>query len=162
RFKLWEGEIDDKIHENRFIGTFKIRGSDFDGVIAAGAELVCSYEVLDSGNIILEVAVPSLGSSFHSGRNLYSRQEGQIDYTDASQRIEEELQQVQTRLGEIAAKVDDPRLDRAKETLERLTSLNMRQNDPEAAKEVMDSVQETKRLLAMARKEHRKDIRQLE
>ena len=65
---------------------FEIKGSDFDdGVIAAGAELICEYEVLDSGNIILEVSVPSIGGSFHSGRNFYSRQEGQIDYTNQAQ-----------------------------------------------------------------------------
>ena len=40
KFKLWEGEIADPINDNRFIGMFEIKGSDFDdGVIAAGAEL---------------------------------------------------------------------------------------------------------------------------
>jgi molecular chaperone DnaK len=52
KFKLWEGDISDPINDNRFIGMFEIKGSDFDdGVIAAGAELICEYEVLDSGNI---------------------------------------------------------------------------------------------------------------
>jgi molecular chaperone DnaK len=52
KFKLWEGEISDPINDNRFIGMFEIKGSDFDdGVIAAGAEMICEYEVLDSGNI---------------------------------------------------------------------------------------------------------------
>jgi molecular chaperone DnaK len=50
KFKLWEGEISDPINDNRFIGMFEIKGSDFDdGVIAAGAEMICEYEVLDSG-----------------------------------------------------------------------------------------------------------------
>ena len=67
---------------------FEIKGSDFDdGVIAAGAEMNCEYEVLDSGNIMMEVSVPSIGGSFHSGRNFYSRQEGQIDYTKASKLV---------------------------------------------------------------------------
>ena len=65
KFKIWEGDIIDPVNDNRFIGMFQIRGSDFDeGVIAAGAELTCTYEVLDSGNIILEVSVPSIGGSF--------------------------------------------------------------------------------------------------
>jgi molecular chaperone DnaK len=99
KFKLWEGDITDPINDNRFIGMFKIKGSDFDnGVIAAGAELVCTYEVLDSGNIVLEISVPSIGGSFHSGRNFYSRQEGQIDYTKASKLIVEQSEQVQLRL----------------------------------------------------------------
>ena len=47
KFKLWEGDIIDPINDNRFIGMFQIKGSDFDdGVIAAGAELTCTYEVL--------------------------------------------------------------------------------------------------------------------
>ena len=58
KFKLWEGEISDPINDNRFIGMFEIKGSDFDdGVIAAGAEMICEYEVLDSGNIMMEVSV---------------------------------------------------------------------------------------------------------
>jgi molecular chaperone DnaK len=52
-FKFWEGEIEDPITDNRPIGVLKISGSDFDdGVIAAGADLECDYEMLDSGNII--------------------------------------------------------------------------------------------------------------
>jgi molecular chaperone DnaK len=73
KFKLWEGEIPDPINDNRFIGMFEIKGTDFDdGVITAGAELICEFEVLDSGNIILEVSVPSISGSFQSGRNFYS------------------------------------------------------------------------------------------
>ncbi|MBS0382103.1 MAG: Hsp70 family protein, partial [Proteobacteria bacterium] len=82
KFKLWEGDVSDP-HDNRFIGVFEIRGTDFDdGVITAGAELICEYEVLDSGNIQLEVSVPSISGSFKSGRNYYSSQEGKIDYTN--------------------------------------------------------------------------------
>ncbi|MDR4473598.1 MAG: hypothetical protein MRJ92_13475 [Nitrospira sp.] len=56
KFKIWEGEIADLVNDVRFVGMFEIKGSDFyDGVIAAGAELVCEYEVLDSGLIVLEV-----------------------------------------------------------------------------------------------------------
>jgi molecular chaperone DnaK len=62
KFKLWEGSIEDPVSDNRFIGMFEIKGSDFsDGVIAKGAELLCEYEILDSGNIVLEVTVPSIG-----------------------------------------------------------------------------------------------------
>src|SRR3546814_5678808 len=39
KFKLWEGDISDPINDNRFIGMFEIKGTDFDdGVIAAGAD----------------------------------------------------------------------------------------------------------------------------
>ena len=42
--KLWEGEIEEPITDNRPIGVLKISGSDFDdGVIPAGADLECEY-----------------------------------------------------------------------------------------------------------------------
>ncbi len=102
----------------------KINGSDIeDGVIAAGADLICEYEVQDSGNIILEVSVPSIGGSFHSGRNFYSRQEGQIDYSKASQLVEEQASAARNRLEEIEAHVDDPRLDQAREKLNQASAV---------------------------------------
>ena len=89
--KLWEGEIEDPITDNRPIGVLKISGSDFDdGVIHAGADLECEYEILDSGNVIIEVSVPCIGGTFHSGKNFYSRQEGQLDYTEAVVLVVEE------------------------------------------------------------------------
>lgn len=163
KFKLWEGGIEDPVTDNRFIGMFEIKGSDFsDGVIAKGADLICDYEVLDSGNIVLDVTVPSIGNSFNSARNFYSRQEGQIDYTKASKRLDEESERVGSRLDEIASKVDDPKLDQARERLDRAAGAKNNQGDPETAKQAMDDIQEAKRLLAQARKEHLKVIRQLE
>lgn len=163
KFKLWEGEISDPITDNRFIGMFEIKGSDFDdGVIAAGAELVCEYEVLDSGNIQLEVSVPSISGSFKSGRNYYSSQEGKLDYTNQAKSIHEQSEHTLERLEEMASKVDDPRLDQAREKLEQASTIESSEADPETAKQAMDNVQEAKRLLALTRKEHLKDIRQLE
>ena len=163
KFKLWEGEISDPISDNRFIGLFEIKGADFDdGVIAAGADLVCEYEVLDSGNIQLEVSVPSISGSFQSGRNFYSSQEGKIDYSNQAKNIQEQSEHTLERLEEMASKVDDPRLEQAREKLEQANTIESGEADPETAKQAMDNVQEAKRLLALTRKEHLKDIRQLE
>ncbi|MBK7135423.1 MAG: Hsp70 family protein [Rhodocyclales bacterium] len=163
KFKLWEGGIEDPVSDNRFVGMFEIKGSDFsDGVIAKGTDLNCEYEILDSGNIVLEVTVPSIGGSFHSGRNFYSRQEGQIDYTKASKRLEEESERVGARLDEISSKVDDPRLDQARDRLDRAAAGKGGESDPESAKQAMDDIQEAKKLMAQARKEHLKIIRQIE
>jgi molecular chaperone DnaK len=163
KFKLWEGEISDPVNDNRFIGMLEIKGTDIDdGVIAAGAELLCEYEIRDSGNISLEVTVPSIGGSFHSGRNLYARQEGQIDYTKASKFVVEQSERTRQRLDEMASKIDDPRLDQAREKLGQAAALKPEEADPETAKQAMDSVQEAKRLLAQARKQHLKQIRQVE
>lgn len=163
KFKLWEGEVSDPINDNRFIGMFEIKASDFDdGVITAGAELICEYEVLDSGNIQLEVSVPSISGSFKSGRNYYSSQEGKIDYTSQAKNIQEQSEHALGRLEEMASKVDDPRLEQAREKLEQAGTIKAGETDPETAKQAMDNVQEAKRLLALIRKEHLKDIRQLE
>lgn len=163
KFKLWEGDISDLINDNRFIGMFEIKGTDFDdGVIAAGAELICEYEVLDSGNIVLEVSVPSISGSFQSGRNFYSSQEGKVDYTNQAKNIQEQSDHTLQRLDEMASKVDDPRLEQAREKLEQASTIKTDEADPETAKQAMDHVQEAKRLLALTRKEHLKDIRQLE
>lgn len=163
KFKLWEGEIADPVNDNRFIGMFEIKASDFDdGVIAAGAELVLEYEILDSGNIVMEVSVPSIGGSFHSGRNFYSRQDGQIDYSQASKLVEEQSEQAKQRLEEMESKIDDPRLEQARDKLEQAEFIKSTETDPETAKQAMDNVQEAKRLLALARKDHLKEIRQME
>lgn len=163
RFKLWEGEVRDPVADNRFIGMFEIRGNDFeDAVIPAGADLICEYEVRDSGEIEIEVSVPSIGGSFQNHRNFYSHQEGQIDYTKASRRIAEEAASASRRLDEIAAKVNDPRLDEARDKLDRASRIEDRPHDPEDAKKAMDEVQEAKRLLALTRKDHLRDIRKIE
>jgi len=163
KFKLWEGEISDPINDNRFIGMFEIKGSDFDeGVIAAGAELIFEYEVLDSGNIQAEVSVPSISGAFKSGRNYYSSQEGKIDYTNQAKNIQEQSEHVLERIDEIASKVDDPRLEQAREKLEQASIIEPGETDPETAKQAMDNVQEAKYLLALTRQEHLKDIRKLE
>lgn len=163
KFKLWEGDITDPINDNRFIGMFEIKGSDFDdGVIAAGAEMICEYEMLDSGCLVLEVEIPSIGGSFQSHRNFYSSQEGKVDYSNQAKSIQEQSEVALQRVEEIASKIDDPRLDQAREKLEMAGAIDATEADPERAKEAMDGVQEAKRLLALTRKEHRKDIRQLD
>ena len=163
KFKLWEGDITDPINDNRFIGMFEIKGSDFDdGVIAAGAEMICEFEMLDSGCLVLEVEIPSIGGSFQSHRNFYSSQEGKVDYSNQAKSIQEQSEVALQRVEEIASKIDDPRLDQAREKLEMAGAIDATEADPERAKEAMDGVQEAKRLLALTRKEHRKDIRQMD
>ena len=162
-FKLWEGEIDDPVTDNRPIGTFSISGNDFeDGVISEGAELVLDYEVLDSGNIMLEVTVPSIQGTFNSNRNFYSRQAGQIDYTNAWEQVHQDAASVQERAEAVASKVDDPQLDQVREKLDRANSLQSGETDPETTKQAMDDVLEAKKLLAKVRKHNLKEIRQLD
>ena len=163
KFKLWEGSIEDPVSDNRFIGMFEISGSDFsDGVIAKGSDLIVDYEVHDSGNIVMEVTVPSISNSFESGRNFYSRQTGQIDYSNASKMINEESERISKRVNEVSSKVVDARLQDAKERISAAQESSTDFNDPESAKKAMDDLQEAKKLLAGTRKDNLKIIRQLD
>ncbi len=160
---LWEGEIEDPISDNRNIGVLKISGSDFDdGVIPAGADLECEYEILDSGNINIEVSVPSIGGTFHSGKNFYSRQEGQLDYTAAAVMVVEEGERTLNRIDEINEVVDNPKLDQARQKLESAVSLNPEEAETEKSQEAMEKVFEARKLLAQVRKEHLKEVRQID
>jgi molecular chaperone DnaK len=162
-FKLWEGEIEDPLTDNRFIGVFSIDGRDFDaGVIAKGAELICEYELNDAGAIALDVSIPSIGGSFNSGRKFYSRQEGQIDFTKAAQRIEDEAGRLDARVREVSSQVNDTRLSRVRERVEGAARVRHGAGDPESAKQAMDDLQEAKRLLAQVRKENLKVIRRMD
>lgn len=161
--KLWEGEIEDPITDNRPIGVLKISGSDFDdGVIPAGADLECEFEILDSGNIIIEVSVPCIGGTFHSGKNFYSRQEGQLDYTAAAVMVVEEGERTLNRIDEINEVVDNPKLEQARQKLESAVSLDPEEAETEKSQEAMEKVLEARKLLAQVRKEHLKEIRQID
>jgi molecular chaperone DnaK len=161
--KIWEGEIEDPVTDNRFVGMLKVSGADFDdGVIPSGADLHCDYEVMDSGNIVLEVSVPSIGGIFHSGHNFYSRQDGQLDFSDATSRIVEDGQSTMERLDEVSNVVDDSKLEQARQKLSSASELDPDEPNTEQAQEAMEKVLEAKRLLALVRKEHMKEIRQLD
>ena len=162
-FKLWEGEIETPINDNRFIGVMEIKGSDFDyGVIPVGADLECNYEVLDSGLINLEVSVPCIGSTFRSDRNFYSPQEGQIDYTSASVQVVEDAEQTMSRIDAINEVIGDPRLEEQRQKIESVTALPPEETDVENVKEAEQRIGNAKRVLAQVREEHLKEIRQIE
>jgi len=162
-FKLWEGEIEDPITDNRPIGVLKISGSDFDdGVIPAGADLECEYEIQDSGCIILEVSVPCIGGTFQSGRNFYSWQAGQLDYTDASALVAEEGEKTLNRIDEISGIVDNPKLEQARRKLESAVSLDPQEAEIEKVQEAEQNIYKSREILHQVRKEHLKEIRQVE
>ena len=162
-FKIWEGDIVSPVSDNRPVGVLKITGKDLEqGVIASGAELICEYEVSDSGNVTMEVTIPSVGGLFHSGHNLYSRQEASIDYSTYGLQVHEEAQQQLSRLDEIAAKIDDPQVAKAREKLDEALASNGEDGNPEQAKEAMDRVLEAKKLISKIREANLKTMRQID
>ncbi|WP_319467014.1 Hsp70 family protein [uncultured Pseudodesulfovibrio sp.] len=162
-FALWEGDIEDNISDNRHIGVLKISGSDFDdGVIPAGADLECDFEILDSGNIVLEVSVPCIGGVFHSGKNFYSRQEAEDNYANAPDMIIQEAEETLGRINEINDVVENPKLDQARDKIDSAVSLDPCETEAEKSLEAREKILEVRRLLAQVRKEHRKEIRQID
>lgn len=162
-FVIREGEIEDKVGENELIGTFLINGGDFnEGVIPAGAELICEYEVQDSGCVHLDISVPSISSSFVS-KNYFSTKNVTQDYSKASRRVIDEAEKLRARLDEVAEKVgDDEKLIQASNRLQKGEALQAGETDPETNKEAHNSVQDAKRLLAEVRKTHQKEMRQMD
>ena len=161
KFNLWEGEIEDPISDNRPVGCLEISGSDFDeGVIPAGAELECEYEILDSGCITFEASVPCIGSTFFSGKRIYSWQG--LDYTDSAALIAEEGERTLGRIEKISDVVDSPKIDQALRKLEEALQIDPGEIDAEKAQQSMENVYEARRLLAQVKKEHNKVIRQVD
>ena len=161
-FKIWEGDIENPITDNRPVGVLKISGSDFDnGMIPAGADLECEFEILDSGNIVLEVSVPCIGGTFRSGKNFYSRQEGQIDYTDAAAIVIDECKKTLNRIEDISSVVESEKLDDARDKLEQIFALDPKETDSEKSQAAMESVLEARKVLAQIQKKHSKEIHQI-
>lgn len=162
-FNIYEGEIEDPITDNWFVGTIKITGKDFDaGIIQPGDELLCEYEVSDSGRVSLSVTASKIGATFADSHEFYSRQEGQIDYSQASELVADETEAVLGRVEDFSEKLgnDNEKLDAARSKLNAAQELSEASNDPEANKQAMENVFEAKRILAQVRKENLKSVRQ--
>jgi molecular chaperone DnaK len=156
-FKLWEGEISDPVSDNEFVGSLQISGLNFeDGVIVAGADLNCQFEVRDSGNVLLKVTVPSI--SFQGEGNFYSR--GGRTYTSAEQ-VTRDAEILQERVEAVGRKVDDDRLHSAREVLEEVQTEEST-SDPEHTKQALDRLARVKQTLTAVRKDNRDIIRQLD
>lgn len=160
--KLWEGNIQSPITDNRFIGIFKIVGTDIDtGVIPTGADIECEFEMSDSGTIHLEASIPCIGASF-SNRNFYSRQEGQIDLTDVDS-IAEDGRRVLERIKDMAEKVLDPKLADAKKKAEKAANIDSQpQCEPEDVQKANNELLKAKQLMNESRQANLKTIRQME
>ena len=161
-FKTWEGEIEDPVNDNRLVGEFNITGEDFaEGEIPVGADLECEYKFSDSGSLVLEVSVPCIGGTFRS-RNFYTRQEGQINAAEDAEFVAEEGKQTLDRVGELNEKVEDLKLEQARQKLEAATSLSSDETDAEKVLDAREKTLEAKQILAQVKKDHMKESRQME
>lgn len=162
-FKLWEGDSE-PITANHFIGVFEIQGHQLaEGVIPAGADLICEYEVEDSGHIHLEVSIPAVGGSFHSQGNLYSRQAAAVDYSNAAPVVVEEAAQTSARLEEVSRRIgEDEVVADLRSKLESISNVDPDETDAETTKKAMDDIQDVKRQLADLRRRNMRAIREMD
>lgn len=164
-FKIWEGDIEEPISDNRPIGLLKITGKDFaTGTIPTGAELECEFEILDSGAISLEVSVPCISGLFNSGKNFYSRQESQLNYGTDKALIESDARNIVERMQRTFGIVDSPELEQLNMQInDLLTKLASKgHHDAEDVQELSEKVLSAKRCLASVRRQNLRDMRQLE
>lgn len=160
--KLWEGNIQSPITDNRFIGVLKITGTNIDsGVVPTGADIECEYEMSDSGTINLEASIPCIGASF-GNHNFYSRQEGQLDLADVDS-IAEQGRSVIERINNMAEKVDDPQLESARRKAEMAANIDSQETcDPEDVQKANNELLEAKKLINRTRQDNLKVIRQMD
>ena len=160
--KLWEGQIQSPITDNRFIGVLKITGTDLPyGVVPTGAEIECEYEMADSGTIRFSAAIPCVGAVF-GNRNFYSRQEGQQDLMDADS-LAQQGRDLLKRIDDIRAKVEDDRLEDARRKACRAADLDqLPECGPEDVQKAGNELLEAKKLINFARQDHLRVIRRME
>ena len=160
--KLWEGNIQSPITDNRFIGVLKITGTNIaSGVVPTGADIECEYEMSDSGTISLEASIPCIGASF-GNHNFYSRQEGQLDLADVDS-IAEQGRSVMERINNMAEKVDDPQLESARKKAEMAANIDSQEEcDPEDVQKASNELLEAKKLINRTRQDNLKVIRQMD
>ncbi len=164
RIKLWEGDIESPITDNRYIGPFLIEGRDLeDGtMIPIGSDIICDFEILDSGNITITAEIPSVQARFDSGKNLYASQEGQYDFSSSSELLEEKVRQTISRLEDIQKVLPEKKLIESKNILEDILSKNIDECDPEETQKGFEEVQSAKKVLAEIKRENLDQIRQID
>ena len=162
-FKLWEGDIEEPISDNRSVGVMKVTGRDIDsGRIPAGGELVCDYLINDSGNISMKVSVPSAGVTLKSGRNFYSHQESQMDLRTAASLVINEASSLLERVDQVIELIDDHRLHMARRRLFSILDIDVKTQDLEKIRQAQEDVMEARRLFNRVRSGNLGRTRQLE
>ena len=160
-FTLWEGEIEDPIEDNLYIGTCRIPGTAIpSGIVSTGDEIRCHYSVNESGNLHLGVEIPSVSLKTEK-ENFYSRSEGQTDVLDTVSLLKEANTLLQ-RSGEFSETFTDIGLYRLRKTLLNIRRTAQKSEDPEQIQAAYNDLQEVKREMARIRKRHLRDVRRLD
>ena len=158
-FTLWEGGIKDPIEDNRYIGTYRISGKALpDGTVPVGAEIICDYEMSDSGALRLGVSIPCIGVSLPEA-NFYSRQDGQTALDDRPLLLRQ-IGSLETRLAMMQGRLPGSKeLAALQKKTAAVRELAERTEDPESLLKANNDLLECLRTLARIRQTHRRDIR---
>lgn len=166
-FKMWEGEIEDNVADNRFIGQMKISGTDFDfGAIVEGAEIICNYTIDDAGSVTLEVEIPAIAETFKSGKNFYSRQEGQINHDEMTNQLHRDgkvlLDKVREMGNLVESNADYEKLLRAGEVASAAINADRKNLDREEIQHIVNDLLDAKKFLSVIRKKNLQVFREHE
>jgi molecular chaperone DnaK len=138
RFNIYEGEIQSPVRDNEFIGEYRINGRDFArGEIEIGAEIICDYEVLDSGQISLGASVPAVRSEFER-KNYFSAISGSTN-EDAIKRIAAKAKILKDRLDDIPNGIVDERIQKMKQKADAAVSIEYEPDDFDKENKVLDA-----------------------
>jgi molecular chaperone DnaK len=117
RFNIRSGEIKKIVRENEYIGTYKICGTDFDGEdIGIGTEIICDYEITDSGNLRLSASVPDIRADF-GRKNYYCYQDAIIDLGNESDKIVSRARILLEKINDLPKEITDKRLVEARQKI---------------------------------------------
>ena len=165
RFHIRGGEIKENVRENEYIGTYKICGIDFDGGdIQIGSEIICDYEVSDSGNLILSTSVPDIRADFGQ-KNYYCFQDAIIDLDMESDRIVEKSRILLSKINSLPKSIVDKRLSYAKQKLIDAASIEVMPDDSDRQDKILharSALIESGNIFANVLDTHHKEMRQSE
>lgn len=160
-FNLWEGEIETPYDDNRFIGVYKISGSDLTAgdIIPAGSEIICEYEISDGGALTMSASVPCLGTDF-SQKNFYVHDDAALDLNDTDKLSHDGLALIE-RIDGMSERIDDSRLDTAREKAESAAYIDDENPpDKEEIQEASGELYEARKILSDIRRDYYSEVNQ--
>ena len=167
-FNLWEGNISSNIRDNKFIGTFKISGTDLEyGAIRPNEEIEFEYTFNEAQSLSVTVNIERLGITL-TQKNFYNPKEAEIDMHSEStvQDIHEQGELLLTRVEDMSHnRVTDDRLDEVERIGQEASSLlddPHALDDIERVKKNLDNITKAKQLLDLITKDNLKSVRQMQ
>lgn len=159
---LWEGEIRDPVTDNNLVGAVRITGEDFEmGVIESGTEILCEYEVLDSGKISITVTVPKVNITF-TRDNFYVPDIGKHDFSKETDFVAFEIKRAMERLDELSGKITDNRIEQVRTKLNTAQQEVFAGAEPEVLKQAYENVLDAKRVMAKISQENFRSVREID